>query len=147
MLLMAGLAAGDDAARPVDLSVWAAHATQENRTEKWVDADLEPIRAALNDLPFDTYKKIQVARQSIPCGQETRFVLDERYTLFVTPVSREKDGRIRLEIRVDLAPKSPEAKPVKALATRIVVTPGEKVKFRGLKREQGELIVVLSAAQ
>jgi hypothetical protein len=145
VLASAAFAAGADATRPVDLSLWATQATQEQRPEKYFDAGLEPIRTAVNDLPFDTYKKVKVSRQAAPCGEESRLAIDERYTLFVKPVSREADGRIRLEIRIEMAPKEPGGKPVKALDTRMMLAPGEKVKFGGLKLAQGELVVVVSA--
>lgn len=147
LILLAGLifAGGNEQGQPIKISVWAAQASQENRPEKFFDAGLEAIRPAVSDLPFDTFKKVMVSNASAVFAQEARFTLDDKYTLYVTPLSRETDGRIRLDIRVEMQPKEPGGKPIKALATRMIIAEKEKVKFRGLKRDAGELIVVLAA--
>lgn len=131
----------------VDLSLWAAHATQEGRSPKHFDPGLEPIESAVADLPFDTYRKAQVTRQPIPYKSETRLSIDARYTLFVTPRAKEQDGRIRLDIRVESAPKNPQAKPIIALSTRLMACPGKKTRLGGFKLDRGELVIVLAAGQ
>lgn len=146
-LIVAGLVCGADekAPRPVNLSMWAVKATQEGRQTKYFDPGLEPIQGAVGDLPFDTYRKVQTAKRAVPYNEEGRFPIDAKYTLFVKPQSKEADGRIRLDVRIEMASKTPGGQPVKALGTELVVKPGEKVKFGGLKLEDGTLVVLMAA--
>ena len=127
----------------VSLSIWAAQATTEHRAEKHFDPGLEPIKKAVEDLAFDTYRKVKTAKQAAPLGKQSRTPLDGKYTLCVTPVSKEPDGRGRLELRIEIAPKEKDDKPVNALTTRVLMKPGEMMKLRGLKMDPGEMIIVI----
>ncbi|GEM_PF-1127206 len=129
----------------VTLSLWAAQATQEGKTPKEFDPGLEPITNAVADLPFDTYKKILATKQSIVLKKETKIPVESRYSLCITPMSKESDGRMRMDIRVEITPKTPGDKPVVALSTRLMLSPGKLVKLGGFPLEKGELIIVLSA--
>ncbi len=143
--LIAAIALGAPAGEePVSMSVWAVQATQEGHSPKQFEAGLESIRGAVADLPFDTYRKVQALTQTLPAGQETRVAIDARYTLFLKPLDTDPEGRIRLEVRVELAPKAPQDKPVTALSTRLALAPGKQAKVGGFKLEQGELVIVLS---
>lgn len=142
LLALSGAGAAPEDA--IVLSVWAAQATTEGRETKYFDPELEPIRNDVNDLRFDTYHQVRVDRREAPCGMETRFPLDARYTLCVTPVSKEHDGRIRLDVRVEMAPRKEGDKPINALSTRMMAAPDKKTRFIGFKLEQGELVILLA---
>lgn len=143
--LLAASGAGGQADEKVFLSVWAVQATNEERESRHFDPGLETIRDAVADLPFDTYRRVRADRKEAACGAEIRFPLDARYTLFVKPVSREDDGRIRLDIRVEIAPRKEGDKPVNALSTRMIAAPGKKTRLGGFKLDKGELLIVLAA--
>jgi len=148
-LIVMSLVCGADEGtpRPVNVSMWAVKATQEGRQTKYFDPGLESIQGAVGDLPFDTYRKVQTAQRVVRYNEEGRFPIDAKYTLFVKPQAKESDGRIRIEVRIEMAPKTPEGKPVKALSSELVVQPGEKVKFGGLKLEDGTLVVLMAAGE
>lgn len=129
--------------RPVDLSICAVHATQEARETRYFDAGLEFVRAVLLDLPFNVFHLIKKEELRATTGQETRLALDERYTLFITPIEVLENGSVRMDVRIDVKSKKPDVTPIKALQTRMLVQAGKKVKFRGLKLDEGEMVLVL----
>lgn len=129
---------------PVPLNLWALQATQEAHTPAQFDPGLDAIRDAVADLPFDTYHTVKALRQDLPRGQETRVPLNERYSLVLSPLENDAEGRVRLELRVEIAPKTPQDKPVTALSTRLAIRPGEQAKVGGFKLDQGELVIVIS---
>ena len=136
------------AAAPNDavvVSFWAVQATHEGQNPKHFDPGLEAIQGAVADLPFDTYRKVQAAEKKLAFGSENRLALDARYTLVLKPIAKEPDGRIRMDIRVEMAPQNPQDKPVTALSTRMALSPGKQTKLGGFKLDRGELVIVLSA--
>ncbi len=139
------LALNAHAEERVTLSLWAAQATQEGKTPKEFDPGLEPISNAVADLAFDTYHKLLAEKRAIAYKKETPVPVESRYTLFVTPLSKESDGRLRMDIRVELAPKTAGGTPVTVLSTRLMASPGKLVKLGGFALEKGELIIVFSA--
>jgi hypothetical protein len=129
------------------ISLWVVHATEENREKPFFGRGLEAIRDVMEGLPGDTFRRVLNQRNVIPLHKEIRIRMDSRYTLFLKPVSREENGRIRIDLRVELDPKKPDGKPVRLLGTRLALAPGKKVKLQGFKKEAGELIVVMVAQQ
>ena len=138
-------APSQDALPPVELCVWAVEAQQEAGKARHFDAGLEAVRPALEKLPYTTFRKVYTTRTKAPFEQETRCKITSKYTLILTPLSREKDGRIRADLRVEMLPAKRGGAPVKALATRLALQPGQKIKLQGLKLDKGELIILLSA--
>lgn len=135
---------GTAAERPATLQVWIAHATDENREKPYFDSGLEAIREVVRDLPFDTWHKVLNQRETLMPGKEINTRMDGRYTLFLTPEAEEKDGSVRMELRVELDPKRQGDKPVGILVTRLVMQPGKKIKLHGFKKEKGELVIVMA---
>jgi hypothetical protein len=135
------------AAEAVSLSVWAVQATHENKPEKEYDRSLAEIQKLLAPLPYDTFREVQSHRnKTVGYSQETRLPLDRNYTLIVHPTAREEDGRVRMEIRVEMPPKKEGGAPIEAIAVTLLLQPGEKIKLQGLRGDGGgELIVVLGA--
>lgn len=141
MVLPAVFAAADQSS----ISMWAIQATSEGREKKEVDPELSAVERILLGLPFDTFEKLEVKEEvKLPFGQETRIRITDTYTLVLKPVNREFDGRVRMELRVEL--KEPDAKEsVNALAAKALMQPGEKIKLQGFKLPSGaDLVLVLS---
>ena len=136
------------AAESVSLSVWAVEATQENRTEKHYDRGLAEIQKLLAALPYDTFKEVKSHRnRATAFNRESSLVLDGAHTLIVHPTGREEDGRVRIQLRVELAPKEPGKAPVTAISATLLLKPGEKIKLQGLRGQRGgELVVVLGTS-
>jgi hypothetical protein len=129
---------------PVRLSVTAVRATLEHRPARYFDPGLESIRNAVADLEFDTYRTITVETVSAPYKRETTLPLTPRYTLSITPLSREPRGDVRLNVSILMASRQEGGRPINALATTVVTGPGKPFKLRGLRLDQGELVVVLA---
>lgn len=151
VLFAAGIAAGgpDPATAPaggqdtVRVDVVAVHAFSENRGAKVYDKDLQDIKEALSDLEFDTYRKLSSTTLRAALNDEASYKINSKYTLYVKPLSREASGQVRLSIRVQMAAKDPAGKPINAVATTLSISPDKKLKLRGLKLDNGELVVVL----
>lgn len=151
-ILLAALAGpGTDAAPggQMTIAMWAMEASKEGNVPKQFDSQLMAIRKVVNDLPFDTYKTIRVSRTKVGYGGETRITVDARYTLIVKPLEKLEDDRIRLSIRIEMKPeraRSRDAKPVNVVSTRVEVSPRKKIKLRGLKSGEKEMVIVLEAS-
>jgi hypothetical protein len=128
---------------PISISVVAVHATTQGGAKQF-DAGLESVRAALADLEFDRYRKLSAAVVSAPFNQESSVDLGSGYSLFVTPLARERNGQTRINVKVQMASKEAGGRPVNAVATTIMIAPGKQFKLRGLKMDPGELVVVMS---
>jgi len=140
-VLLAGPGAEEPA--PVRVAVYAVQVSQEGREEKHYDPGLRPVRRALDDLKFDTFREVRSATLTVPLNEEASVKLDSKYTLIVKPLSRERNGQVRLDVRVELPPKKPDQKPVKLMSTRVAMAPGKPFRACGLTLEKGELVVVL----
>jgi len=141
------MAAQPAPAKTVSFSVWAVHATHEDRPSPYFDAGLDAIRSALDDLPFlNTFREVYNKQCELEADSERKtsetMRLDDRYTLSVTVNSREADGHVRLELRVEAAPKIEGDPPVRVLTTRLRMKPGEMAAVRGLRRGPAETILV-----
>ena len=141
--LMMAAAAADKPAPQVGLSVWAVQACEEKRAETFFGQGLETVRDALTDLPFDTFHLLHFEETRQEMDKTWTVALDERYRLKATPLGQGPLGRVRVELQIELLPKSPEGKPVNVLSTRVRMKAGEKVTLRGLQRDSGELAVVV----
>ena len=128
---------------PISISVVAVHATTEGGAKQF-DPGLEDVRPALEDLEFDRYRKLSAATVSAPFNKESPVDLGSGYTLFVTPLSRERNGQARISVKVWVESKEAGGRPVNAVATTIMIGPGKQFKLRGLKMDPGELVVVMS---
>jgi hypothetical protein len=132
-------------AETVTLKIWAVAASQEGREERHFDPGLEAIREAVGDLNFDTFRKIQIDQKRLETDKETRIPLNATYALCLKPLSRDAEGRIRMEIRVEMQPKEPGSRVLNIISTRMALPPNQMAKLGGAKLEKGELVVVLQA--
>lgn len=138
------LGAAEAQAPPVNVSVVAVQASKEDRAEPMFDAGLDSVRDALKDLPYDTFKKLASTNVSAPFEKDTSVTLTSKYTLYVTPSSKEENGQIRMTLRVEMPSKDPQGKPVNVLSTTVSATPGKQLVLRGLKLDAGEGVVVIA---
>lgn len=129
---------------PVRVNVVAVQASRENRGLRYFERGLDDIRGAVADLEFDTYRKLSSATFPAAFNEETRFEISPKYTLCITPLSREPTGQVRLTVNVQLTSEHHRNKPVNALTTTLSIGRGKQVKLRGLKLDVGELVVLIS---
>jgi hypothetical protein len=94
---------------PVTVEVVAVQATQENRPAKFYAPGLEWLEELLEQprdyttrklASYDTYRKIASDRKRTVLGKQAVFPINRRYTLYVTPVAKAPDGRIRVQSRI-----------------------------------------------
>jgi len=132
--------------KPVAVRIVAVQAYNSGQKTKQFGRGLEEIRAALKDIKFDTYRLVKAATVNVPYNKEARVPINAKYSLYIIPLSKESRGRIKLKVRVAMAPEGRQKKPVNAVMTTVVAVPGKQFKLRGLPLDRGELIVVLSVA-
>lgn len=137
---------GTDAApgAPV-LSAWAVQARAEGRATKTFDPKLAPVRRVLEGLPFDSFTCLGDYSQPVPLNHEVGIPVSGRHTLFLKPRERLADGRLLLDLRVEMPSREVRGKPVAALKAELKLIPGELLNVRGFHLEEGELILVLRA--
>ena len=145
-ILIASAAAGaqNAPATPV-LSAWAVQARAEGRETKSFDPKLAPVRRVLEGLPFDNFTCLGDFSQPVPMNQEVEIPISGRHTLFLKPRERLADGRLLLDLRVEMPSRELRGKPVTALKAELKIIPGELLNVRGFHVEEGELIIVLRA--
>ncbi|HOZ49501.1 MAG TPA: hypothetical protein PLO37_24520 [Candidatus Hydrogenedentes bacterium] len=134
---------------PVSIRVVAVQASDDQEGEPKKQAlrfgsGTEEIRTAIGDLKFDNYKLVKASTVTAQFNQESRVPIDNTYTLYLQPLSRESGGRVKLNVRVTMPGKTPQAEPVNALKTTVIAAPGNKFKLRGLELDDGELVLVLT---
>lgn len=146
ILLLAALAAAQDTGAPatVTVSMVAVQATNEGRSEKYFGPGLEEVYRAVIGLDYDTFHRVKSGEAPAPFDQETQFFINDRYTLYVTPLEKGSDGRIRIRTRIAMATRDGTGQPVNALDTTLVMVPGRHLNLGGLRLDEGELIVVLT---
>lgn len=143
LLLIAALSAGD--AGPVRVDVVAVHAFSQQRGEKVYDKELNEFKDALADLDeYDTFHLLSLTTIECVPGEEAQYTINTRYKLCVKPLARAESGQVRLSLRVEMSPKGPDAKPVNAISTTLLISPEKRLKLRGLKLDRGELVLVLT---
>ena len=146
LLAVASLtAAGDVPSTPVTVTMIALQASDESRP--YFDPQLNTIRHTLADVKRNTFRKITSRQTAAPYEKDTKLAINSRYALYVTPLSKEADGRVRAKVRITLAPREGGGKPINAVDTTLVIVPGNYVKIRGLKLDQGELVVLLTVSE
>lgn len=128
----------------ITVSLVAVQATNEGRRTKFVAPELIAVRQAVIGLDYDTFHQVKARRLRIAYGKESKFEITDRYTLYVRPISKSPDGRVRLNARITMTSKKEPKTAVNALDTTLIMAPGKHLNLGGLRLEVGELIVVLS---
>ncbi|NIA15466.1 MAG: hypothetical protein GWP08_15490 [Nitrospiraceae bacterium] len=143
IIVGAVLAGPDDTPPPARVAVVVVHATREARERTHFDPGLEPIRETVSDLNFDTYRKIAAKVLNASFEEETRFKLSKKYTLVLTPLSKARNGAVRMKVRIDMLPENLRKKPVAVISTTVVAKPGKHFRLGGLRYDGGELVIVM----
>ena len=138
-----GAAAKTPAKTPVGGGRDKQSTTRKSNDHRYFDAASEVLRPAMNDLPYDHYQTLAADRKTTPMYQESRFTIDDRYAITVKPMGAQEDGRIRLDVSVELCNRIRDGRPLKALNTRLMAAPGKAIKLRGFDHYPGELVIVL----
>jgi len=109
--------------------------------QPYMDQTLKPIASALSKLPFTSYETVSILDNEIPWGQETRFTLNAKYTVNVTPIRQDEQGSIQLGVRIEML--QDDGTYVDALKAQALAAQNGALLFRGMPLNQGELVVVL----
>jgi hypothetical protein len=136
-----------DLKEPVTISMVAVQATNENRPEgeKFFEPGLESIRSSLENLPFDTYRKVKSDQARVSAKDEAQFTINERYTLSVTPLSGDTEGRVRVKVWItEKFEKDGKSITRKALDTTSAIVPGKHLLLGGLPMDGGQLAILLT---
>lgn len=148
-ILLAALVGNADQAleHPVTISMVAVHATNENRpnNEKYFEPGLESIRSALDNLPFDSFRKVKSDRQKASAEEEAKFVVNDRYSLSVTPLTGDSEGRVRVKVWItEKVEEDGKTVTQKALDTTTAIVPGKHLLLGGLPMDGGRLAILLT---
>ncbi|MCC6487821.1 MAG: hypothetical protein IT364_10010 [Candidatus Hydrogenedentes bacterium] len=132
---------------PVTFSLVPVQATKENRPagEKSFGEGLESFRTSLEKLPFDTFKKVKSDKASATANKEARVPISARYTLTVTPLAKDGEGRVRVKVCVEEKAEREGKKVVrKAVDTTAALVPGEHLLLGGPSMDEGRLVIFIA---
>lgn len=136
----------------VTVSCVAVKATHEGREERFVDRTIQNIEDVVADKDtrrYDTYRFLWRGNATVAYEEEASLRISERYTLFVTALERDRQGRIRLAVRVEEQPERRRGRndeppePVVALRATSMLVPGNHLKLDGLNLDDGKMIIVV----
>ncbi|MBI5090868.1 MAG: hypothetical protein HZB26_00315 [Candidatus Hydrogenedentes bacterium] len=130
--------------KPVSVHMVALKATTEGRPQKHFEAGLESIQKEVAELKCDTFTRVASETRSAPYKQEAKLSITPKCSLYVTPLAKQTDGRIKLDIRIEAVDEK-SGKSKNALRSTNVVVPGEKFKYR-MKMDQAELVVIVDVS-
>ena len=143
VVLAVASAPPDASAQPAHFSVWAVQAVKTGAAEKQFDTAAQPVRKAIEDLPFDSFRGVFTGSATVAPGAETRLTLNDTFTLLIQCRTREGKNAAHVDITVELPPASPGGAPRKAVQSCMVLCTGKMVRIGGLKMNEGEMVVVL----
>ena len=144
LLLVAPCAlAQDSPPESVTISVVAVQATTEGNRPKHFDRSIAHCKKSLVKLSYDTFRELKIVSRAIPFVKKTRIPINDQYTLYLTPIQRQPDGRVRVKATITMK-KKPDGKTVNALETTLSLPPGNPLNLGGMKLEKGDLVIVLS---
>jgi len=131
--------------KPVSVHMVAVQATQEGRGQKKFDVGLEGIQTAVAEIKCDTFKEVASETRAASYKQETKISVTQKCSLYVTPIAKQPDGRIKIDVRIE-AFEEKTGKPRNALRSTNMVVPGEKFKYR-MKMNQAELVLIVTVSE
>ena len=143
--VLLAVAAGSALAEDVALSMVAMAASTEGRDEVYLDKGLEQVKDAAASLTnFDTFRLIKQDTRRAAMDAETSIKITPKYTLYCTPHSKDDSGRILTSIRIEMAPKDADSKPVNVVKLSIHAVPGDTINILGPKVDDATLVLVLT---
>lgn len=127
-------------ANAASATVTAVHAT-EGDGDRSYDERSRPFEELLEGLPYKDFKTVSSTKVEIATGVQVR--INERYALSMAKAEKESDGHVKTTIRVLGLPKN-STEPVEVLEMEVRLAPDKPVMIRGLRMEQGEVVVFLN---
>lgn len=147
VVVIAALTTGqiEDRETVVEVSMVAVRATNEGRRATYFGPGLEGVKPALGPLHYDTYRQLRSGTVDVPLRKEQTFYINATYTLLITPLEIDERGRIQIKARITMPPENEDGTPRTALSTTFHISPGKQFNLGGLKLDDGDLIIVLTA--
>ena len=114
-----------------------------NGDHRYFGPGLEGGRDAAASLPYDTFKKVKSQTSTLAFGKEVIFEINDRYKLHLTPLDKDSQGRLRINVLVD---EHTKPNTLTALETTSAIAPNKYLVLGGrLPLAEGQLIVFISA--
>lgn len=145
-------AAGETLTKPVQVEWFAVQATHEGREDGALDfgQGLEAVRDAIETfvekkrLDLDTFARLAHEKVKAPPNVESKLGINDRYTAYIKPLTRDDQGRIRVTVRIEETSERDGKKTVRdALNTKSSVAVNSPLLLGGLKLDRGNLIGAL----
>lgn len=150
---------------PPRVQMLAIQATQEGRAEPFFDEALKDLEEPLRQLPFDTFRQIASEQKECPLNQEATFNVDDTFRVVVRPAEPPA-----LPAQPGAPPAQPGPAPgaaggapqpqvlmvhgrvemkegdsyLNALSADAVLPANQFLMFRGIPREKGELLALIT---
>ena len=116
----------------VEIRVTVVHATHQGTQ---VDAALEDLKRQLHDFGFTSYRLKEQKTLGLGMKEKGTVPLPDTRVLEVTPLAREPDGRLKIQVTIG---------PKKILDTTVIVEPGGTFIIGGPKYEGGVLMIAVT---
>lgn len=124
-------------------TVTAVHASNTGAATKSFDAGSKPFRDLLDPLSYDTFKTTSQKTVALARSGETRVTVNTRYTLSFSNTEVRSDGHVKSTVKVFGLPRNAR-EPVEVLELTVHLAPDKPVMIRGLRMDEGEIIVFLN---
>ena len=122
---------------------------EQGADTRFFEAGLESIRQYeyVNSLPYDTFHKVRSDSSAVELKEAANFVINDQYTLHLTPLNADPEGRIRVQVSIDeKSTQNGQTRTRRALDTTSAIAPGKHLLLGGLPLAQGQLIVFVGVA-
>lgn len=137
-------ASGAAVPQPDKVRMVAVQAQNKGQQDRQIAQELNPLKGILERLPYDTFDQVSAQEQTLVPGQKTQMPINDIYSLFVKPEDTTEAGGVKLEARIEMLQNGAL---VNALKTSCNAAPGKALVFRGMKLNEGELVVVMTLVQ
>ncbi len=125
------------------LEAWSLVAAPGPAGPKDIPADLAPVRDAVKDLPYRTFRLVKHATARVEPGRSASFQAHADYAAVLSlEPSAAEDPQARVRVVIE-GPPGGDAPPRKALDTVLRLAKGATVRLGGLPAEEGDLVVIL----
>ncbi len=125
------------------ISISAIQATGQGSGAKQLDDASKTYQRLLSDLPYTNFKEMKHSRVSTQPTKEHRVQIGTRYTAYLSVADRSEGTRVNVNVRITVTSRT-SGKTVTAVESNLRLAQDKPVLIRGLKIEDGELLVVLN---
>lgn len=117
-------------------------ATNAGRDKPRYDEALKPYDAVFDALEdSDTFMLVSQEEKEAPHDEETEFVINDQYRLYVRPSGQSEAGNLLIETRIET--NGPNG-PIDAFRARGETQPNRAITFADMPLDDGELVVIMS---